>query len=180
MTKVTSIQQELCASKTEKIIDPPRIRLCKFYFPSPLPPSSAVNWHTTIYSNTFILCWWQLIPSPSPLVSQFTPYTFSVAVSRHFSNLLVQMPMCRTIFEQGVSKRRKFSRTTFSFQMAWQIILRKYVWWEKYFWLAVVLVRFKVCNVFFDKCNSRGEIGSVITVNLTVQRKGYNEKPILK
>lgn len=40
--------------------------------------------------------------------------------------------------------------------------------------------RFKVCNVFFDKCNSRGEIGSVITVNLTVQRKGYNEKPILK
>lgn len=112
--------------------------------------------------------------------AQFTPYTFSIAVSRHFSNLPVQMPMCLTIFEQGVSKRRKLSRTTFSFQMAWQIILRKYVWWEKNFWLAVVLARFKVCNVFFDKCNSREEIGSVITVNLTVQRKGYNEKPILK
>ena len=112
---MTSIQQELSASKTEKIIDPPRIRLCKFYFPSPLPPSSAVNWHTTIYSNTFILCWWQLIPSPSPLVSQFTPYTFSVTVSRHISNLLVQMPICLTIFWTRRFKKKKIVKNDIFF-----------------------------------------------------------------
>lgn len=76
MTKVASFQQELCASKTEKIIDPPRIRLCKFYFPLPPPPfiSSEVAYNY-LQQHLYTLL---VTTDPLPFPPRFTIYTLYV------------------------------------------------------------------------------------------------------